>query len=223
VSTDPPKLTIENHRLVGVPFMPDNHGPPLIDPKVCLIHYTATRSGPATARSLQHETLKQSISTLVCPDGEIIQQVPFNLVSWHAGKSTWRGRESVSFFSIGIEVVNPGPLLDDGETLFIEVDKSRKRLPHQKPWTGGVVEKRHRNPRWPFKFWCEYPDAQMTALAALVELLVREYKLECVTGHENVAPTRKMDPGPAFPWPAMHGAGLPVDDACYDDEDPDAA
>ena len=36
--------------------------------------------------------------------GKIIQFVPFNKVAWHAGKSSYKGRENCNEFSIGIEL-----------------------------------------------------------------------------------------------------------------------
>ena len=37
-------------------------------------------------------------------DGSILQFVPFALRAWHAGASSWRGRERCNDFSIGIEL-----------------------------------------------------------------------------------------------------------------------
>lgn len=43
-------------------------------------------------------------------------------------------------------------------------------------------------------------DVQYQMLAALTEALVNEHPLGHVTGHENIAPGRKTDPGPHFDW-----------------------
>ena len=48
--------------------------------------------------------LKVSAHLLIRRDGTIIQFVPFNLRAWHAGVSSYKGRENFNDFSIGIEV-----------------------------------------------------------------------------------------------------------------------
>ena len=45
-----------------------------------------------------------------------------------------------------------------------------------------------------------YDDAQYTTLARLTRALRRRYPLRDIAGHEDVAPGRKTDPGPAFDW-----------------------
>jgi AmpD protein len=37
-------------------------------------------------------------------DGELIQFVPCGLRAWHAGRSSWRGRQRCNDFSIGVEL-----------------------------------------------------------------------------------------------------------------------
>lgn len=48
--------------------------------------------------------LKVSSHLLIKRDGSITQFVPFNKKAWHAGISTFRGREDCNEFSIGIEL-----------------------------------------------------------------------------------------------------------------------
>ena len=45
-----------------------------------------------------------------------------------------------------------------------------------------------------------YPAAQYTMLARLVRTLRRRYPISDITGHSDIAPARKTDPGPAFDW-----------------------
>lgn len=65
-----------------------------------------------------------------------------------------------------------------------------------------------------------YEAAQYTTLARLSKLLLRHYPIADIAGHEDVAPGRKSDPGPAFDWarvrrlivarnPRLAGVGMP--------------
>lgn len=46
----------------------------------------------------------------------------------------------------------------------------------------------------------EWPDAQVEAIRAVVQALFAAYPMTDVVGHQDVAPGRKADPGPNFPW-----------------------
>lgn len=48
--------------------------------------------------------LRVSAHFLVRRDGELIQFVPCTARAWHAGISSWKGRENCNNFSIGIEL-----------------------------------------------------------------------------------------------------------------------
>lgn len=48
--------------------------------------------------------LRVSSHLLIRRDGQLIQYVPLNLRAWHAGHSTFQGRERCNDFSIGIEL-----------------------------------------------------------------------------------------------------------------------
>ena len=48
--------------------------------------------------------LKVSAHFLVRRDGSVVQFVPVERRAWHAGVSSWRGRERCNDFSIGIEL-----------------------------------------------------------------------------------------------------------------------
>ena len=55
-----------------------------------------------------------------------------------------------------------------------------------------------------------FPDAQIEALLQLIETLRAQYDipLDYVLGHEDIAPDRKQDPGPLFPWDVLVQRGL---------------
>ncbi|QPK62633.1 1,6-anhydro-N-acetylmuramyl-L-alanine amidase AmpD [Methylomonas sp. LL1] len=48
--------------------------------------------------------LKVSAHVLIRRDGELVQYVPFDRRAWHAGVSSYQGRERCNDFSIGIEL-----------------------------------------------------------------------------------------------------------------------
>ncbi|MED5389210.1 MAG: 1,6-anhydro-N-acetylmuramyl-L-alanine amidase AmpD [Pseudomonadota bacterium] len=96
---------------------------------------------------------------LIRRDGSLLQFVSCDQRAWHAGVSSFQGRENCNDFSIGIE-------LEGADTV-------------------------------------PYDDAQYVALVELTALLQQHYPGITdarITGHENIAPGRKTDPGPAFDW-----------------------
>jgi AmpD protein len=107
-------------------------------------------------------TLEVSAHLLIRRTGDIIQYVPFNKRAWHAGKSSYQGRENCNDYSIGIE-------LEGTDTLA-------------------------------------YTNRQYTTLAAVIQVLIQSYPLlnqQKITGHCDIAPHRKTDPGEAFLWPTL--------------------
>ena len=45
-----------------------------------------------------------------------------------------------------------------------------------------------------------FEDVQYEKLAELTRALKKAYPIEDITGHSNIAPNRKTDPGPFFAW-----------------------
>ncbi|MBB3139981.1 N-acetylmuramoyl-L-alanine amidase [Halomonas organivorans] len=101
--------------------------------------------------------------------------------AWHAGASAWAGRRHLNDTSLGIELVNAGP----------------DHLPDASAGDGPVT-------------WASFPDAQIDALIALLEDVIARHDIAPtdVLGHAEIAPTRKIDPGPAFPWQRLYAAGI---------------
>ncbi|KVC52155.1 N-acetylmuramoyl-L-alanine amidase [Burkholderia ubonensis] len=58
--------------------------------------------------------------------------------------------------------------------------------------------------------WQPYPPEQVDALIRLSQDIVARYAIPPtrVVGHSDIAPQRKIDPGPAFPWHALAQAGV---------------
>ena len=103
--------------------------------------------------------LSVSAHLLIKRDGSCVQYVPFDKRAWHAGKSSYEGRERCNDFSIGIE-------LEGTESI-------------------------------------NYTEEQYRQLAAVIDTLLKSYpKLsrQRISGHSDIAPGRKTDPGPTFDW-----------------------
>ena len=55
-----------------------------------------------------------------------------------------------------------------------------------------------------------YPDAQIAVVAALTSDIAKRHGIlpENIVGHSDVAPGRKVDPGPSFPWKKLAQLGV---------------
>lgn len=60
------------------------------------------------------------------------------------------------------------------------------------------------------RMWAPYPPAQVDAIVRLAKDIVARYRIPPtrVVGHSDIAPQRKIDPGPLFPWRALAKAGV---------------
>lgn len=60
------------------------------------------------------------------------------------------------------------------------------------------------------RVWFDYPAAQIDAIVWLVKKIVAEHKIapHRIVGHSDIAPQRKTDPGPRFPWKRLADEGL---------------
>ncbi|MDM8557256.1 N-acetylmuramoyl-L-alanine amidase [Candidatus Parabeggiatoa sp. HSG14] len=188
-------MKIVDHRLYhdnGEPYpyqeTPNKRG--VIKPRYLVMHYTAGSSAASAIRTLTSSRARASAHIVIGRDGKITQLAPFNIKTWHAGKSRWKELKSLNSHSIGIEIDNAGPLTkvaDGWKTWFNKTLDSSEGIE--------AIHKLQKRS----KGWQIYPEQQLDALMELSELLVTEYQLEDILGHEDIAPKRKQDPGPAFP------------------------
>ena len=75
----------------------------------CLIlHYTGMKTGEDALARLCDPEAKVSAHYFIDEDGRIVRLVDEERRAWHAGVSSWQGRERLNDCSVGIEIVNPG-------------------------------------------------------------------------------------------------------------------
>lgn len=60
------------------------------------------------------------------------------------------------------------------------------------------------------RLWYPYSDEQIDALIVLLKDIMHRHGLKpgAIIGHSDIAPQRKVDPGPLFPWKRLADAGL---------------
>jgi len=81
-------------------------------PDMIVIHYTGMETAEAAVARLCDPAPEVSAHYLISEDGQITQMVDETRRAWHAGVSAWEGVTDINSCSIGIELANPGPLLD---------------------------------------------------------------------------------------------------------------
>lgn len=118
---------------------------------------------------------------------DIHRLVPEQRRAWHAGKSYWAGADSLNDTSVGIEIVNRSACVDNDP----ETDTP---TPEDQTCT-----------------FLDFPDEQIDLVIRLArDILERNPDIDPVDviGHGDIAPTRRVDPGPRFPWKRLYDNGI---------------
>ena len=122
------------------------------------------------------------------------QLVPESRRAWHAGTSFWHGEESLNDRSIGIELVNRSYCSDNDPDIDTSAPENQTCVFH------------------------DFSEEQIALLVRLTgEIIERFPDIDPVdvVGHADIAPDRKVDPGPRFPWRQLYEQGI---GAWYDQE-----
>jgi len=168
-----------------------------------VLHFTSENFSESMRLLTQRTDNPVSVHYLVPEPGDetysgrtlkIHRLVPEHRRAWHAGKSYWSGTTALNDTSIGIEIVNQSACVDNDP----ETDSP---TPEEQTCT-----------------FHSYAEAQIDLVILLArDILDRNPDIDPVDviGHGDIAPGRRVDPGPRFPWKRLfdHGIG-----AWYDDE-----
>ena len=122
------------------------------------------------------------------------QLVPESRRAWHAGTSFWHGEESLNDRSIGIELVNRSYCSDNDPDIETPAPENQTCV------------------------FYDFSEEQIALLVRLTgEIIERFPDIDPVdvVGHADIAPDRKVDPGPRFPWRQLYEQGI---GAWYDQE-----
>jgi N-acetylmuramoyl-L-alanine amidase len=171
-------------------------------PKFLVMHYTAGGDGRRSAEYLRdpHDP-SSSAHFVVDRDGKVYQLSDINMTTWHAGRSEWKGFSMLNRFSIGIEFANYGYLrkVPDSSAWLTGASNYKSKLSY--PAEHPPIVARHKN-GGPEQGWeAYYPDQIANGLELTRWLLGACPTIREIVGHDDIAPKRKTDPGPAFPMP----------------------
>lgn len=198
-------MKIVNHRLVKddgtpYPFVKTPNVGGRVEHRYLVMHYTAGGSAKESIDFLATKAARASAHVVIGRDGAITQMVPFDRVAWHAGVSRWEGIVGLNSHALGIELDNAGKLKKSGGKW--------------RAWFGtaipddDVTEAEHKNEKGTSRGWHEYSPKQLAVALELATLLVSQYGLKDVIGHDDISPGRKQDPGPLFPMESFRSRAL---------------
>ena len=150
--------------------------------KFIVLHYTAIDREKSIRALTQGDVSAHYLVTDKRWD-PVYQLVPLEKRAWHAGVSGFGGRTNLNDCSVGIEIVNKGY-----KKMNIDLD------------TENEVRNIANREFYPYK------DYQIRKIGGLLQDLIKVYKVspKNILGHSDIAPLRKQDPGPMFPWERLY-------------------
>lgn len=165
-----------------------------LKPSILVIHYTASGPNSDISGYFAKPSAEVSAHLVIARDGTLTQCVEFDKVAWHAGKSSWITKTGATLTglnsdSIGIEIENWGPVKKAGSRWV--------------SWTGAtvdgslVIEAKHKFGA-PDCGWEVFTEAQVLATIEASRAICEAYGIQEIVGHDDIAPGRKQDPGPAW-------------------------
>ncbi|MGL4910266.1 MAG: N-acetylmuramoyl-L-alanine amidase [Cetobacterium sp.] len=147
-----------------------------------ILHYTALNDERSITALTKNNVSSHYLVTQNMSDS-VYSLVPDTKRAWHAGTSYFEGYKNLNDNSIGIEISNLGYSSANKQ------NNSNLKL--------GIVDT---------TMFYPYNDAQIFKIGMLLKELTEKYNIKpkYILGHSDIAPTRKFDPGPKFPWKYLY-------------------
>lgn len=173
--------------------------------KYIILHYTALNDD-LSFKVLTDPGVSAHYLITTREDEPIYKLVDDNDRAWHAGVTMFDNRHTMNDTSIGIEIVNLGFLQKKTNT-YEDLRRMTKRQREELFFI-------------PYDEYIEFKDSQIEKVAYLLKNLIDKYGIKPynILGHSDIAPYRKKDPGPKFPWKRLHdeyNLGMWYDDYDY--------
>lgn len=161
-----------------------------------IVHYTALDDEKSIKVLTTQKVSSHYLVTRKEKD-DVYSIVPNELRAWHAGVSYFDGYKNLNDNSIGIEISNLG---------YSTINREKV-----KAFSKGEIDS---------NIFYSFNEAQIYKVAMLITELQQKYKINprYILGHSDIAPTRKLDPGPKFPWKYLYehyGLGAWYDNVNY--------
>ena len=182
-------MEVKNHILYEngqpVPYkQTPNIGSGTKDIRFILLHFDGASNDTSAVNWLTQKASGVSADLHITRAAKITQMAPFNKITWHAGKSEWKGLANLNKYAIGIEQENAG---------LVETGLGKARV--YQDWTEVQIEK-----------CIEVCKALVAAYPSITEILAHS--------EVAIPAGRKDDPGPKFPMErvreAVFGTTYPI-------------
>lgn len=146
-------------------------------------HYTVSGRSALSAQGVVKYLAKEGLGCLVMDEkGEFWAPEGYNYrtdVVYHAGSSSWNGKSGMSSYCIGLEICSWGA--DALKRGVKDVRTVSTKTANQKPGT--------------YQMFTEAQEKSLINFLKYEKAINPEFSFDWVVGHDEIAPSRKSDPG----------------------------
>lgn len=162
-------------------------GSTMILRRILVIHATCGASGQSSIDYWKSKRDGIMAHVVIDRDGSVIQCRPFDRTCFHVRDvCKWQGWSRMNLQSIGFEIANAED--DPGALSWAKRQPGYRAFMHK----GREFE--------------AFPEAQVIAVIEAARAVVSRYDLDDIVTHASLDPSRRDDPGPAFPWDRLREA-----------------